>query len=219
LADINARVKDFQPRGQPVVSVDTKPQALVGDLAHGGRASPPHGAPERVRGHAVVDPRVGNAMPDGVYEMTQHGGGGSGGGAHEPAALALATVRPWWQRMGCRLSPTAQHVLMTADGGGSHGSRARLWTVAWQKFRDTTGLAVSVGHVPPGTRQWHTIAQRVLCHSTQNWRGRPLVSHEVMVNLMANPTTEAGLRVAAALDPSPYETGKQVSDAALAHVN
>jgi len=188
-------------------------------LAHGGREYQPQGAPERVRGHDFVDTRVGKAIPDGVYDMTPNGGWVSVGVDHDTAELALATMRQWWQRMGGRMYPKAQPVLMTADGGGSHGSRSRLWKVAWQKLSDTTGLEVRVCHLPPGTSTWNTIAHRLLCHLTQNWRGRPRVSHAVLVNRMANTTTEAGLRVEAALDPSPSETGKKVSDAELAHVN
>lgn len=216
---INARVKDFQQRGQPVVSVDTKKKELVGDFANGGREYQPQGAPERVRVHDFVDKRLGKAIPYGVYDMTQNCGWVSVGVDHDTAEFALATMLQWWQRMGCRMYPKAQQVLITADGGGSNGSRSRLWKVELQKFSDTTGLEVSGCHLPPGTSKWNKIEHRLFCHITQNWRGRPLVSHEVIVNLIANTTTEAGLRVEAALDPSPYETGKKVSDAELAHVN
>jgi hypothetical protein len=169
--------------------------------------------------HDFVAKRVGQALPSGVDEMTQTWGWVRVGVDHDPAQWARATVLQWWQRLGCRMYPPAQQVLMTAEGGGSNGRRARLWQVAWQQFRDTTGLEVRVCHVPPGTSQWNQIEPRLLCHITQNWRGRPLVSHEGMVKLMANTTTEAGLRVEAALDPSPYETGPKVSEAELAHVN
>jgi len=218
-ASINAQVKAFQHRGQPVVSVDTKTKELVGDLANGGREYHPQGRPEPVRGHDFLDTRVGQAIPYGVDDMTQNGGWVSVGVDHETAECAVATVQQWGQRRGRAMSPTAQQVLMTADGGGSHGSRARLWKVALQRLSDTTGLDVCVCHLPPGTSQWHKSEPRVFCHLTENWRGRPLVSHEVMVNLMAHTTTETGLRVAAALDPPSYPTGKKVSDDALAHVN
>ena len=130
----------------------------------------------------------------------------------DTAECAVASVPQWWQRMGQRMYPQAQQVLMTADGGGSNGSRSRLWKVARQTLSDATGLEVSVGHFPPGTSQWNKLEHRLFCHITENWRGRPLVGHEVIVNLIANTTTEAGLRVEAALDPAPYETGKKVSD-------
>jgi len=216
---IHAQVKDFQHRGQPVISVDTKKKALVGDFAHGGREYQPQGVPERVRMHDFLDKHLGKAIPYGVYDMTQNCGWVSVGVDHDTAEFAVATVQQWWQRMGQRMYPQAPQVLMTADGGGSNGSRSRLWKVALQKLSDATGLEVRVGHFPPGTSKWNKIEHRLFCHSTENWRGRPLVSHEVIVKLIANTTTEAGLRVEAALDPSPYETGKKVSDAALAQVN
>jgi hypothetical protein len=216
---INAQVKDFQHRGQPVVSVDTKTKAWVGDFANGGRAYHPQGRPEPVRVHDFLDKRVGKAIPDGVYDMTHHWGWVSVGVDHDTAEFAVATVQQWWQRMGQATYPKAQHVLMTADGGGSHGSRSRLWKVAWQRLSHTTGLDVCVCHVPPGTSTWHKSEHRWFCPITEPWRGRPLVSHEVMVNLMAHTTPETGLRVAAALDPTSSPTGQQVADDALAHVN
>ena len=216
---IHAQVKDFQHRGQPVISVDTKKKELVGDFANGGREYQPQGVPERVRMHDFLDKHLGKAIPYGVYDMTQNCGWVSVGVDHDTAEFAVATVQQWWQRMGQRMYPQAPQVLMTADGGGSNGSRSRLWKVALQKLSDATGLEVRVCHFPPGTSKWNKIEHRLFCHSTENWRGRPLVSHEVIVKLIANTTTEAGLRVEAALDPSPYETGKKVSDAALAQVN
>jgi len=192
---------------------------LVGDFAHGGRAYHPQGAPEQVRGHDFLDQRLGKAIPYGISDMTHHWGWVSGGGEHDPAELAVASGPQWWQRMGQRRSPHAQQVLLTADGGGSNGSRSRLWKVALQTRSDTTGVEVSVGHCPPGTSQWHKSAPRWFCHITENWRGRPLVSHEVSVNLIAKTTTEAGLRVEAARDPAPDETGTKVSDDELAPVN
>lgn len=216
---INARVKDFQHRGQPVVSVDTKKKELVGDFANGGREYHPQGAPEQVRVHDFLDKRLGKAIPYGVYDMTHNCGWVSVGVDHETAEFAVASVQQWWQRMGQRMYPHAQQVLITADGGGSNGRRSRLWKVALQTLSDTTGLEVSVCHFPPGTSKWNKIEHRLFCHITENWRGRPLVSHEVIVNLIANTTTEAGLRVEAALDPASYETGKKVSDDELAQVN
>ena len=217
--DLNAQGKDVQHRGQPVVSVDTKTKELVGDLAIGGRAYHPQGRPEPVRVPDFLDKRVGQAIPDGVDAMTQNCGWVSVGVDHDPAELAVATVPQWWPRLGQAMYPKAQQVLMTADGGGSNGSRARLWKVALPRLSDTTELDVCVCHVPPGTSTWNTIEHRLLCHLTENWRGRPLVSHAVMVNLMAHTTTEMGLRVVAALDPTSYPTGKKVSDDELAHVN
>lgn len=216
---LNAQVKDFQPRGQPGVSVDTKTKELVGDFANGGRAYHPQGRPEPVRVHDCLDKRLGKAIPYGVYDMTQNCGWVSVGVDHATAEVAVATVQQWWQRMGQTMYPKAQQVLITADGGGSNGSRARLWKVALQWLSDTTGLDVCVCHLPPGTSKWNKIEHRLFCHITENWRGRPLVSHEVIVHLMAQTTPETGLRVAAALDPTSYPTGQKVSDDELAHVN
>jgi hypothetical protein len=216
---INARVQDFQHRGQPVVSVDTKKKELVGDFANGGREYHPQGAPEQVRVHDFLDKHLGKVIPYGVYDLTQNCGWVSVGVDHDTAEFAVATVQQWWQRMGQRMYPQAQQVLLTADGGGSNSSRSRLWKVALQKLSDTTGLAVHVCHFPPGTSKWNKIEHRLFCHITENWRGRPLVSQAVIVNLIANTPTEAGLRVEAAIDPTPYETGKKVSDAELAQVN
>ena len=199
--------------------MDTKQKELGGDFANGGRVYHPQGAPEPVHVPDLLDKHWGTVIPDGVYALTHNGGWGSVGVDHETAACAVATVQPWWQRLGSRLYPQAQQVLLTADGGGSHSSRARLWQVALQKLSDTTGLEVHVGHFPPGTSQWHTLEQRVFCHITENWRGRPLVSQEGIVNLSANTTTEAELRVEAAIDPTPDETGQKVSDAERAKGN
>jgi Rhodopirellula transposase DDE domain len=216
---LNAQVKDFQQRGQPVVSVDTKKKELVGDFANGGREYQPQGRPEPVRVHDFLDKRLGKAIPYGVYDMTQNCGWVSVGVDHDTAEFAVATVLQWWQRMGQAMYPQAQQVLITADGGGSNGSRSRLWKVALQRLSDTTGLEVCVCHLPPGTSKWNKIEHRLFCHITENWRGRPLVSHEVIVNLIAHTTTDTGLRVEAALDPTSYPTGKKVSDDELAHVN
>jgi hypothetical protein len=169
--------------------------------------------------HDLVDKHLGKAIPYGVYDMTHNWGWVGVGVDHDTAAFAVATVQQWWQRMGQQMYPQAQHVLMTANGGGSNGRRSRLRKVELHRFSDAAGLAVSVCHVPPGTSKWNTIEHRLFCHITENWRGRPLVSQEVIVHLMANTTTAAGLRVEAALDPTPYETGKKVSDEELAQVN
>jgi Rhodopirellula transposase DDE domain len=215
---INARVKDFPHRGQPVVAIETKKKALVGDFANGGREYQPQGVPEPVRVHDVPDRRLGKVMPSGVSALTQNCGWVSVGVDHATAEFAVATVQQWWRRMGHQMYPTAQQVLRTADGGGRTGSRSRLWKVELHKLRDATGLEVQVGHFPPGPSTWHKSEHRLCCHSTENWRGRPLVTQEVIVNLMANTTTEAGLHVEAGLDSTPYETGKKVSDEALAQV-
>lgn len=216
---INARVKDFQQRGQPVVSVDTKKKERVGDFANGGREYQPKGSPERVRVYDFIDKHLGKAIPYGVYDMTQNCGWVSVGVDHDTAEFAVAALQRWWQQMGQRMYPQAQQLLITADGGGSNGSRLRLWKVAVQKFSDATGLEISVCHFPPGTSTWNKIEHRLFSQITENWRGRPLLSLEVIVNLIANTTTDSGLHVEAALDLNPYETGKKVSDEELAQVN
>jgi Rhodopirellula transposase DDE domain len=216
---INARVKDFQQRGQPVVSVDTKKKERVGDFANGGREYQPKGSPEQVRVYDFIDKHLGKAIPYGVYDMTQNCGWVSVGVDHDTAEFAVATLQRWWHQMGQRMYPQAQQLLITADGGGSNGSRLRLWKVAVQRFCDATGLEISVCHFPPGTSKWNKIEHRLFSQITENWRGRPLVSLEVIVNLIANTTTDAGLRVEAALDLNPYEIGKKVSEEELAQVN
>ena len=210
-ASINTQGKAFQQRGQPVVSVDTKKKELVGDCANRGREYQPQGMPELVRVYDFMDQHLGKAIPYGVYDMTHNCGWVSVSVDHDTAECAVATLQQWWQRMGRERYPTARHVLITADGGGSHGSRSRLWKVQLQQWSDATGLEVYVCHLPPGTSKWNKIEHRVFCHITENWRGRSLVRHEVIVNLIAHTTTEAGLRVEAALDSTPYETGKNVS--------
>jgi hypothetical protein len=216
---INAQVKDFQQRGQPVISIDTKKKELVGDFSNGGREYQPQGCPEEVRVHDFMDKRLGKAIPYGVYDVTQNCGWVSVGVDHDTAEFAMATVQQWWQRMGREMYPNAQQLLINADGGGSNGSRSRLWKVELQKLSDATGLEVSVCHFPPGTSKWNKIEHRMFCHISENWRGRPLVSLEVIVNLIANTSTQRGLHVEAALDPNSYPTGKKVSDRELAEVN
>jgi hypothetical protein len=216
---INAQVKDFQQRGQPVISIDTKKKELVGDFSNGGREYQPKGCPEEVRVHDFMDKRLGKAIPYGVYDVTQNCGWVSVGVDHDTAEFAVVTVQQWWQRMGREMYPNAQQLLINADGGGSNGSRSRLWKVELQKFSDATGLEVSVCHFPPGTSKWNKIEHRMFCHISENWRGRPLVSLEVIVNLIANTSTERGLHVKAALDPNSYLTGRKVSNEELAEVN
>lgn len=218
-AYINACIKDFQKQAQPVVSVDTKKKELIGDFANGGQEYQPQGCPVQVRVYDFVDKRLGKAIPYGIYDLTQNCGWVSVGVDHDTAEFAVATLQQWWQRMGKPRYPQAQQLLITADGGGSNSSRSRLWKVELQKFSDSTGLEVSVCHFPPGTSKWNKIEHRMFCHITENWRGRPLVSREVIVNLIANTTTETGLHVEAELDLASYETGKKVSDEELAQVN
>ncbi len=213
---INDRVRLFQCQGQPVVSVDTKKKELVGDFKNGGREWRPKGQPQEVRVHDFQDPALGKAIPYGVYDLTHNQGWVSVGIDHDTARFAAETLRRWWAGMGAKRFPRARKLLITADGGGSNGSRSRLWKMALQGLADAVGLPLSVSHLPPGTSKWNKIEHRLFCHITQNWRGRPLVSHEVIVSLIAHTTTEAGLEVQAALDTNCYETGAKVSDEEMA---
>ena len=217
-AYLNEHVRAFQERSQPVVSIDAKKQELVGDVATKGQAWPPQGTPEAVGTHDCPDPHLGKAIPSGVYAMTTNHGWVSVGIDHHTAQLATATLRRWWQAMGSQLYPQAETLLVTADSGGSHSRRSRLWKVALQSVADAIGLPIAVCHFPPGTSKWNKIEHRMCCHITENWRGRPLRSLEVSVNLIANTTTTTGLQIHAALATQTYPTGLKVSDNELAAV-
>lgn len=216
---INKKVRSFRRRGQPVISVDTKKRELVGDFKNAGREWRPQGHPEKVRVHDFRDKKLGVAIPYGVYDQTQNNGWVSVGIDHDTGEFAVATIRRWWQRMGKRTYPNAKELLITADGGGSNGSRLRLWKLCIQKLADATGLKILVCHFPPGTSKWNKIEHRMFCHITENWRGRPLVSHTVIVNLIGHTTTLTGLRIKAQLDTRSYEKGVAVSDEEFARIN
>jgi Rhodopirellula transposase DDE domain len=215
---LNAQVRACQERGQPVISVDTKKKELVGDFKNGGREWRPAGQPEPVRVHDFVDRELGKAIPYGVYDWATNQGWVSVGTDHDTPAFAVQSVRRWWEEMGRPVYPQATELLITADGGGSNSSRARLWKTELQHLADETGLRITVCHFPPGTSKWNKIEHRMFCHITQNWRGRPLVSHEVIVRLIGSTTTQAGLTIRADLDPGTYPIGVKVTDAALAAV-
>jgi hypothetical protein len=216
---INRCVKVFQRAGQPVISVDAKKKELVGDFANNGREYQPKGKPEKVRTYDFVDPKLGKVCPYGVYDMTDNLGWVSVGVDHDTAQFAVESIRRWWNHMGQVCYPQAQALLITADGGGSNASRNRLWKVELQKLADETGLMIYVRHFPPGTSKWNKIEHRMFCHITENWRGRPLINHEVVVNLIANTSTDAGLKIQAQLDKNSYSTGISVSDPDLKAVN
>jgi Rhodopirellula transposase DDE domain len=217
-AQINDQTHAFQQRGQPVISVDAKKKELVGDFKNAGREWQPAGHPEPVRVHDFLDRELGKAIPYGVYDVAANQGWVSVGLDHDTAAFAVASVRHWWEQMGQPAYPTATELLITADSGGSNGSHTRLWKTELQRLADETGLRISVCHFPPGTSKWNTIEHRLFCHITRNWRGRPLVSLEVIVNLIGNTTTRTGLKVQAKLDSATYPTGVKVSDTELAAV-
>ncbi len=213
---IARRAKEFQQRGEPVISVDTKKKELVGDFKNAGREWHPKGQPPTVRVHDFQDAELGKAIPYGVYDLGADAGWVSVGIDHDTPEFAVESIYCWWRQMGRKTYPEAGELLITADGGGSNGSRTRLWKVALQRMADATGLKISVCHLPPGTSKWNKIEHRMFCHITRNWRGRPLENLEVVVNLIASTTTTKGLRVRAVLDTNDYPTGIKVDDAMMA---
>jgi transposase len=216
---INRQVGAFQQRGQPAISVDTKKKELVGDFRNPGREWRPKGQPLEVRVHDFLDKDLGKAIPYGVYDLTHNEAWVSVGIDHDTAEFAAQAIGRWWSKMGRRRHPHARELYITADGGGSNGSRSRLWKVALQKLANRTGLTLTVSHFPPGTSKWNKIEHRLFCHITQNWRGRPLVSHEIIVQLISNTTTTQGLKVQAALDRRHYPTQKKITAQELAQVH
>jgi hypothetical protein len=216
---LNDRVKVFLAANQPVVSVDAKKKELVGTFKNGGREWQPRGQPEQVNVHDFPDKQVGKAIPYGVYDVGRNAGWVTVGRDHDTATFAVASLRRWWQAVGTGAYPGAERLLICADGGGSNGYRIRLWKVELQQFADASGLTVTVCHLPPGTSKWNKIEHRLFAHISMNWRGRPLISHEVVVDLIGATTTATGLRVRAELDPGAYPTKVKVSDDELATVH
>jgi hypothetical protein len=216
---INRCIRRFQKRHQPVVSVDAKKRELVGNYRNPGREWRPEGTPLRVRTHDFRDKELGVAIPYGVYDLTRNDGWVSVGIDHNTAEFATESVRRWWERMGSLAYPDADELLLTADGGGSNGSRARLWKLKVQRLADRLGLRISVCHFPPGTSKWNRVEHRLFCHITENWRGRPLVSRAVIVNSIGRVRTREGLRIEAELDTHSYPKGIKVSDEEMAGLN
>jgi transposase len=216
---INEQVKAALATGEPAISVDTKKKELVGDFKNAGREWRPKGSPEPVRVHDFLIKQLGRAVPYGVYDIGENAGWVSVGVDHDTASFAVNAIRRWWQTMGQARYPNAKRLLITADGGGSNGTRLRLWKLELQRLADELGLAITVCHLPPGTSKWNKIEHRLFSFITQNWRGKPLISHQVIVQLIAATTTKAGLTVRAEIDPNPYQAGIIVKDAALAAVN
>lgn len=211
--------KDYQRRGQPVISVDTKKKELIGNFKNQGKEWRPRGEPHEVEIYDFLSRAEGKGIPYGVYDQTANQGWVSVGVDHDTAEFAGETIRCWWYQMGLTQYPTATELLITADGGGSNSSRSRLWKIVLQQLADEIRLNISMCHFPPGTSKWNKIEHRMFSHITQNWSGRPLVSHEVMVNLIADTRTETGLVINAVLDKNSYTTGIKVSDEELASVN
>lgn len=209
---INARVDAFHACRAPVISVDTKKKELVGDFSNAGREWQPAGQPVAVRVHDFLDPALGKAIPYGVYDLGRNNAWVSVGVDHDTPEFAVRSIAQWWKRMGRSAYPDATELLITADSGGSNGSRCRLWKTELQDFADRTGLTISVCHFPPGTSKWNKIEHRLFCHITENWRGRPLVDHETVVQLIGSVRTRTGLTVKAALDTREYSKGIKVTD-------
>lgn len=198
--------------GNPVISVDTKKKELVGAYKNNGTTWCPEGKPEQVKVHDFVDKELGRANPYGVYDMGSNTGWVSVGTDHDTASFAVETIRRWWGTMGRQCYPAASELMITADGGGSNGSRVRLWKMELQRLADEIRIPIHVSHLPPGTSKWNKIEHRLFSYISMNWRGQPLVSHEVIINLIAGTTTRKGLKVHAELDDSLYPAGIKVSD-------
>jgi Rhodopirellula transposase DDE domain len=216
---INEQVKAALAAGEPTISVDTKKKELVGDFKNGGREWRPQGQPEAVRVHDFLIPGLGRAVPYGVYDIGENAGWVSVGIDHDTASFAVNAIRRWWHVMGRARYPNATRLTITADGGGSNGVRLRLWKCELQRLADELNLTIAVCHLPPGTSKWNKIEHRLFSFITQNWRGRPLVSHQVIVQLIAATTTNTGLKVRSEIDPNTYPAGVKVSDAEIARVN
>jgi hypothetical protein len=217
---INRKAHRYLKQGQPVISVDTKKKELVGDFKNAGQEWELKGQPEEVRVHdfQIREPEKGKVAPYGVYDLGRNVGWVSVGVDHDTAAFAVESIRRWWRWMGAHSYPQAKRLLITADSGGSNGARVRLWKWELQKLVDEIGLEISVCHFPPGTSKWNKIEHRLFSFISQNWRGKPLISHEVIINLIAATTTAAGLAVKSKLDTNTYPTGLKVSDRQMAEL-
>jgi transposase len=216
---IHAKVQSYIASRQPVISVDTKKKELVGDFKNGGQDWRPKGKAVPVRVHDFVDPELGRAAPYGVYDLAQNTGWVSVGVDNDTASFAVETIRRWWYAAGRETYPKATQLLITADGGGSNGSRLRLWKLELQKLADETGLAIAVCHFPPGTSKWNKIEHRLFSFISKNWRGQPLTSFKVIVNLIAGTTTRKGLKVHAEIDRNAYPAGIKVADDEMSRIN
>ena len=201
----------FQQRGDPVISIDTKKKEIIGNYKNGGKEWMPQGKPHEVKTHDFIDKKLGKAIPYGIYDTTKNEGFVSVGIDHDTGEFAVEAIRRWWRGVGKAAYPTSRSLYITADGGGSNASRSRLFKVELQKFADETDLSITVSHYPPGTSKWNKIEHRMFCHITANWRSVPLVSREVIVELISHTTTEKGLTIRAALDTNIYEKGILIS--------
>lgn len=216
---INASVKKSLAAGLPVISVDTKKKELVGNYDNAGQQWLPTKQPRQVSGHDFPSPEVPRAYPYGIYDLGRNSGFVNVGTDHDTGAFAVASIRGWWRCEGQALYPKAQQILITADGGGSNGSRLRLWKLELQRLADETGLSLSVCHFPPGTSKWNKIEHRLFSFISSNWRGEPLRDYETIVSLIAKTTTAKGLKVTCRLDRRKYPTGRKVTDEEMKRVN
>lgn len=216
---INTQIKAFQAAAEPAISIDTKKKEFVGDFKNGGRELRPKGDPEQVRVHDFKIPELGKAVPYGVYDIAANAGWVSVGIDHDTAAFAVESIRCWWHEFGKSRYPDAKRLLITADCGGSNGVRLRLWKRELQKLVNEIGIAITVAHLPPGTSKWNRIEHRMFAFITQNWRGKPLISHQVIVQLISATTTKTGLNVACRIDDNLYPKGVMVSDQEMAAIN
>jgi len=216
---INAAVTATQAAGQPVISIDTKKKELVGAFKNGGSDYRPEGCPDEVNVHDFIDKDLGKAIPYGVYDITANTGCVSVGISNDTAQFAVNSIRCWLSTMGRERYPDMNQLMITADGGGSNGSRVRLFKIELQRLAQETGLTIRVCHYPPGTSKWNKIEHRLFCHITQTWRGRPLVSRETVVELIASTTTRTGLIVRCELDTRDYPKGIKVSDEEMDTLN
>ena len=217
---INRKAQRYLKQSEPVISVDTKKKELVGDFKNAGREWERQGQPEEVRVHdfEIREPDKGKVAPYGIYDLGRNVGWVSVGVDHDTAAFAVESIRRWWRWMGTRSYPQVKHLLITADSGGSNGARVRLWKWELQKLADEIGLEIAVCHFPPGTSKWNKIEHRLFSFISQNWRGKPLISHEVIINLIAATTTAAGLVVKSKLDTNSYPAGLKVTDQQMAEL-
>jgi len=216
---ISSSALKFFKDGQPVISVDAKKKELIGRFKNGGREYHPKGNPEEVSVYDFMDKQLGKGVPYGVYDTGKNEAWVSVGIDHDTASFAAEAIRRWWRYLGQESYPNAKRLLITADSGGSNGSRVRLWKVELQNLADELGMEISVCHLPPGTSKWNKIEHRLFSFITKNWRGKPLISHEVIVNLIADTTTSTGLKVRCELDTNAYPKGTKISDKELATIN
>ena len=211
-AHINRRVLAYRRGGRPAISVDTKKKEVLGNKKNGGREYRPKGKPLAVDTHDFPHPQAGKAVPYGVYDLAHNEAWVSVGITHDTAEFAVASIRRWWEQLGCQRYAAPSRLLITADSGGSNGNRNRLWKYELQRLADITGMIIEVCHYPPGTSKWNKIEHRLFCHITRNWRGVPLVTHEVVVNLVSSTRTKAGLEVHCCLDANTYSKGRKVRE-------